>query len=341
MTEKKRLSTWAGLAVLAAAMLCLADARPPAAADVTTYDHGLHWRVTAPGKPDNYVLGTYHSADPRILAVIEAVSPALLSCDLAAFELEINRYSQATAALMGIERSRAAAPQRTTLEEKIGTERFAALRRALPANAVPTEILQQLSPWTVFLILSGGQRERDVGGELVPFLDMRLQTLAHDSGLRVLALERVAEQVVLFDSTDPEMERNLLVETIDVGERSGGLGPYIAAQLELSLELYLDGDVSGIMEAGFPPMGRAEKRFVHDLMARLIYRRNARMVERVVSMLDKGGTFVAIGAAHLPGRRGMLNFLADRGYGVTPVAIHIPAVAEDEESTAQKAKERE
>ena len=339
MTEKKRLSTWAGLAVLAAAMLCLADARPLAAADVTAYDHGLLWRVTAPGKPDNYVLGTYHSADPRILAVIEAVSSALLSCDVAAFELEINRYTQAKAALMGIDRSIAAAPQQTTLEEKIGTERFAALRRALPANTVPTEILQQLSPWTVFLILSGGQRELDSGGQLVPFLDMRLQTLAHDSGLRVLALERVAEQVVLFDSTDPEMERNLLVETIDVGERNGGLGPYIAAQLEHSLELYLDGDVSAIMEAGFPPMGRAEKRFVHALMGRIIYRRNARMVERVVSMLDKGGTFVAIGAAHLPGRRGMLNFLADRGYVVTSVAIDIPAPDEDEESTAQKAKE--
>ena len=93
MTEKKRLSGSAGLAVLAATMLCLTVSQPLAAAEVTDYDHGLLWRVTAPGKPDNYVLGTYHSANPRILAIIEAVSPALLSCDVAAFELEINRYS--------------------------------------------------------------------------------------------------------------------------------------------------------------------------------------------------------------------------------------------------------
>lgn len=338
MTEKKRLSVSAGLAVLAATMLCLTVAQPLAAAEVTDYDHGLLWRVTAPGKPDNYVLGTYHSADPRILAVIEAVSPALLSCDVAAFELEINRYSQATATMMGIERSRAAPPLRTTLEEKIGAERFAALRRALPAKAIPTRILQRLSPWTVFLILSGGQREVDASGQVVPFLDMRLQMLARDSGLRVVALERVAEQLVLFDSTNPKMERNLLVETIDIGERAGGLGPYIAAQRESSKALYLDGDVSTIMESGFPAMGRAERRFVHDLMRRMLYRRNARMVERVVPMLDKGGTFVAIGAAHLPGRRGMLNFLADRGYIVTPVAIDIVAPDQNRESTAQKAK---
>ena len=338
MTEKKRFSVSAGLAVLAAAMLCLAGVRPLAAADVTTYDHGLLWRVTAPGKPDNYVLGTYHSADPRILAVIEAVSPVLLSCDVAAFELEFNRYSQATAALMAIARSRAAAPQRTTLEEKIGAERFAALRRALPATMIPTGILQKLSPWTVFLILSGGQREVDAGGQVVPFLDMRLQMLAHDSGLRVVALERVAEQMVLFDSTNPEMELSMLAETIDVGEREGGLGPYIAAGHERSMALYLDGDIAGIMESSYPPMGRAEARFVNDLMGRIIYRRNARMVERVVAMLDKGGTFVAIGAAHLPGRRGMLNFLADRGYVITPVAIDIVAPDQDRESTARKAK---
>lgn len=41
--------------------------------------------------------------------------------------------------------------------------------------------------------------------------------------------------------------------------------------------------------------------------------RNARMAERLRPLLDQGGRFIAIGALHLPGPKGVLQRLADAG----------------------------
>jgi uncharacterized protein YbaP (TraB family) len=43
------------------------------------------------------------------------------------------------------------------------------------------------------------------------------------------------------------------------------------------------------------------------------------MVERMDGLLQEGDAFVAVGALHLPGRQGILQLLADRGYRVTRV----------------------
>jgi uncharacterized protein len=43
------------------------------------------------------------------------------------------------------------------------------------------------------------------------------------------------------------------------------------------------------------------------------------MVERMTDRLAEGGAFVAVGALHLPGERGILNLLARRGYRISRV----------------------
>ena len=44
-----------------------------------------------------------------------------------------------------------------------------------------------------------------------------------------------------------------------------------------------------------------------------------RMVKRAEPLLAKGGTFLAVGAMHLPGQEGIVELLRARGYRVTPV----------------------
>jgi uncharacterized protein YbaP (TraB family) len=52
----------------------------------------------------------------------------------------------------------------------------------------------------------------------------------------------------------------------------------------------------------------------------LIINRNEIMVKSLDSILKKGGNiFAAVGAAHLAGKKGMIQLLIDKGYKVTPV----------------------
>jgi uncharacterized protein YbaP (TraB family) len=49
---------------------------------------------------------------------------------------------------------------------------------------------------------------------------------------------------------------------------------------------------------------------------RLVDARNRVMVARMQPRLAEGNAFVAVGAAHLPGEKGILNLLARQGYTV-------------------------
>ena len=51
----------------------------------------------------------------------------------------------------------------------------------------------------------------------------------------------------------------------------------------------------------------------------LIYGRNANWASALPGIMEQKSTFVAVGALHLPGPRGLLQLLRDKGYTVTPV----------------------
>lgn len=51
----------------------------------------------------------------------------------------------------------------------------------------------------------------------------------------------------------------------------------------------------------------------------LLYDRNVIMVNSIDSLAQKGSLFAAVGAAHLPGKRGIIEMLRKKGYTVTPV----------------------
>jgi len=51
----------------------------------------------------------------------------------------------------------------------------------------------------------------------------------------------------------------------------------------------------------------------------LVYARNARWIPALEKLFAKGDVFVAVGAGHLPGERGVLALLARRGYSITRI----------------------
>ena len=47
--------------------------------------------------------------------------------------------------------------------------------------------------------------------------------------------------------------------------------------------------------------------------------RNDRLVTRMLPHIDAGGTFIAVGALHLTGERGLIRQLRARGYQLAPM----------------------
>jgi uncharacterized protein YbaP (TraB family) len=51
----------------------------------------------------------------------------------------------------------------------------------------------------------------------------------------------------------------------------------------------------------------------------LITLRNNHMRDRALPLLRKGGAFIAVGAAHLPGKEGLLSLFQQEGYHIETV----------------------
>ena len=88
------------------------------------------------------------------------------------------------------------------------------------------------------------------------------------------------------------------------------------------IQLYLKGHIAAIMptlEAAFPNGGMlvgAGEGYA-DFEKTLIDERNLHMVEAMEPLLEKGNGFVAVGALHLPGEKGIVETLRARGWSVT------------------------
>jgi uncharacterized protein YbaP (TraB family) len=95
---------------------------------------------------------------------------------------------------------------------------------------------------------------------------------------------------------------------------------YDAIQLEISalLRAYLDRDLGTLMALAERYQGSGQDRYSR-LMDSLLWKRNRLMVERMVPRLAEGSSFIAIGALHLAGERGVLALLEGLGYRVARV----------------------
>jgi uncharacterized protein YbaP (TraB family) len=145
-------------------------------------------------------------------------------------------------------------------------------------------------------------------------LDERLFRLASARRMRVLSLESIDEQISAFDAIPLESQVALLAHTL-ANRR------VLQDAVEPTIRAWLRGDLrflartSSRLERASPGIGRHYR----QLEKHLIDDRTVLMHYRLALPLRAGGVFVAIGAAHLFGREGLLALLERDGYRVTRV----------------------
>jgi uncharacterized protein YbaP (TraB family) len=94
----------------------------------------------------------------------------------------------------------------------------------------------------------------------------------------------------------------------------------LPALIQRMTAAYLARDLAALTRISEEERGDADARRMTDaLMQRLLYDRNVRMAQRADALFGGGSAFVAVGALHLYGERGVLAELARRGFRVSRV----------------------
>ena len=270
------------------------------------YGRGLLWQVEAPNGRSSHVLGTFHTSDPRVLALPAPVVEALEGSETLAIEIVLTPQEQqamALAAMLSDGRS---------LEQILGPELFARSAIAAQSYGLGAAQLRRFKPWGLLSLFAMPPEEIQRQQRGARALDFHLQDLAKSRGKQLVALETVAEQIDLFDSLSEEEQVMLLKSTLDEQENNPTLFEDLVAD-------YLARDLTSIQGMMTELSKDVDPEFQARFVEQLIDERNRTMVERAEPLLSRGKAMIAVGALHLPGEQGILNLLAERGYEVSRV----------------------
>ena len=289
------------------------------AGEADTLAHTLLWRIDGNGlaKP-SYLYGTFHTQDPRAFNFRDSVLPALLSCEIAAFELQVDTMFAA------MHRKLYYPDSVINLREYLTDEEFDILdERLLEETGLSAEALQYTDPSILHLFLEevstpieeeGNDIElklEDFDGLLrIPketFLDAWLFRTARLEGKTVVGLETIEEHIAIMDTIPLQERIRMLVATTEYNPSEN-----IKTWREL-VDAYQREDIEALfrlIEQEELPIG---------VQFKLLTERNRNIADRMAVLAYKGPTFTAVGAAHLAGEEGVIQLLRRKGFSVSPV----------------------
>lgn len=256
----------------------------------------------------SYILGTHHFAP---LAVIDSIAqlPELLD-SVDKFYGEFDMSGMSDPAVMGSFQANLMAPADSTLDKVLNAEQLSKLSSALNTLAgaeVPLEMMYGLKP-AVLSTQIAAMLSQKVFPELNPMegLDNTMQIRAKTAGKSVEGLETLEFQMDMLYNRPIAAQAKELMETIeDIGK--------VEVESRALCNAYLNHDLDTILK-----LMEEEKDDAAE-MERMIYDRNANWIKILADEMPDTSIMVVVGAGHLPGERGVLQGLRNKGFTVTPI----------------------
>lgn len=265
-------------------------------------DRALFWSIQKNGQPAGFVLGTIHSEDPRVLDFSEDFFVKLKANNIFAMELlpDLPTLSRLSEYMRY--------PPGQTLESVIGTDRFTAVKAALSTYEVPLEFVTRMKPWAAMMTLSTPESKTGY------FMDLSLSLRASGSGLKVIGLETLEQQLSFLQEMPEAMQLTLLDQAL---AEFGNVG----AVHDQMVGAYLKNDLHELQRLSEQQLGVVGDEASAYFIEAGIHARNHRMAATLLPYLSDNKVFVAIGALHLPGEEGLLNLLRNAGFELSPLSL--------------------
>jgi uncharacterized protein YbaP (TraB family) len=263
---------------------------------------GLLYSLSMNGEQRGYLLGTVHSDDPRVLNFSSEFNEALNSCDRFAMELVPNQPTLSR--LMDYMHYQ----DGTTLEDRIGPERFRKVVEAAGSYGLGPDQLATMKVWGAMMTLSIPPPRNGL------FMDLSLALQAAGNGKTVIGLETLDEQLSFLEDMPEKQQLLLLDQALEDFDS-------LYVFYEELMEAYLQSDLETLQTQSQGQFDELPNEVAEYFYEKGIDERNLRMRDRLVEALQTSTVFAAVGALHLPGEKGLVTLLRESGYTVSPVTF--------------------
>lgn len=256
----------------------------------------------------SYLFGTHHLAP---LAVAEKLGAGTLmgECEQVVGEIDMTQDQMQLAAVM---QPHMMAPADSTLSKVITPADMAVIgpefKKWAPMPGLELGMLEPMKPMAVTTMISVTMAQQAMPGfDPAQQLDTWFQTAGVKNGKKVVPLETVERQAtVLFDTTPISYQAEALVELLKDPAKALDMSKRLTRAYE---EQDLDKMLALSEEENQHP----------EFMVALLDNRNADWLAKLPAIMNDGPSFIAVGALHLAGKKGLVEGLRKAGYTVTPI----------------------
>jgi uncharacterized protein YbaP (TraB family) len=255
-----------------------------------------------------------HVTDDRLADLPAEVKTAVGTSRVVALELdEIALDSTGMAERMGrLLAERGLDPARKGLDD-LGPADRRFVKQALADRGLKDLPPERLRPWVLLTFVSVPACEMARSGAGLKVVDVHVADAGIAAGAEVVGLEEIEEQIDAMASISPKNAARLVAGMAKLGPRLDDVFETMVGLYRRRQIGYLFGDLrlAGIEERDIASFT--------EFMEILVDKRNVTMRDRALPLIDKGGAFVAVGALHLVGEKGLVELFRKDGYTVTRV----------------------
>lgn len=260
----------------------------------------LLWELTPKGSSaKSYVFGTMHVRDYRAFIYQDIITEYIDACKVFAAEFDLRERAQLTSEDIS------KLPNNYRLQTLLGDHRYNRLRKIiLKSFRVELDNFATILPIFIVNMLT---EKVLINSKSIP-LDTFLWQYAENTHRDLKGVESFAEQLITLDKIPLNYQLGSLVEI-------GNHPKKFRKQIKSLIDMYVKNDLKGLYKKSKKSLGKQKKL--------LLYNRNFVMAQRTKAMILLQTSFIAIGAAHLGGKKGVISLLKQADILCRPVFLDV------------------
>ena len=264
----------------------------------------LLWKISGKNltKP-SYVFGTMHLICASDIELSDSLKKAIQNSDNVYLELDMDDMWQMMSAMMHMNMK-----GDTTLSDLLSAEDYKKIQNYFKEHSslIPFSMMERYKPLLIESIIMEQAKPCD---NLI-VIEQLVMEEAKKTGKDIKGLETFDYQLAIFDKIPYKLQAQQLVKMVDDAKAGSNGGE---DEIKILTDAYREQQLNKMDEL------TKEDPSIGEFADILLYDRNANWSKKLQELMPGSSLVIAVGAGHLPGKKGVLNLLREAGYKVEPV----------------------